>query len=144
MDNWVTTFDALAASGVIDFDAPAFLMDKKSRYIGHPNLEKLPLDDSNYYPHGVKLKDVPDKDILDISQSNKLIENPTWKKILFGAIAIAGTILGAFALHKAPAKIRTYKISKLRTLAKTKNYFSNVWQKLKQPFNWIKTKFKKT
>ena len=41
--NWVNALDACAAAGVIDYDAPSFILGKQPRYAGHPEFEKLPL-----------------------------------------------------------------------------------------------------
>ena len=41
--NWVNVLDNLAAGGVIDFGAPAYLLDQPARYVGHPKFADLPL-----------------------------------------------------------------------------------------------------
>jgi len=98
--NWVTHLDALAAGGVIDFDAPAFLLDQNPRYIGHPDMERLPMQTPMYLPEGIKLKDVPDTDILEKSENKNLVNNPTWKKVLFGGLLTLGGLFGGFKLFK--------------------------------------------
>ena len=39
--NWVNVLDNLAAGGVIDFDAPAYLLDQPARYVGHPKFAEV-------------------------------------------------------------------------------------------------------
>ena len=85
--NWIGALDGLAAGGVIDFDAPAFILDQKPRYMGHPQFERLPLE-PDLLPPGVKLKDVPQFD--EFSKDDKLVQNPRWKKWLFGGLLVSG------------------------------------------------------
>jgi len=99
--NWIIPLDALAAGGVIDFDAPAFLLDQKPRYVGHPEMERLPMTISPVLPEGIKLKDVPQTDILEKSEDKNLIGNPSWKKVLFGILAATGVIFGGYKIMKA-------------------------------------------
>lgn len=90
--NWVMALDNLAAGGVIDFDAAAFLLDKPARFVGHPSMESLPLGNFEYLPKGTKLKDVPKIDVYQHPEDGDFIHNPAWKKVL------TGTILGTAAL----------------------------------------------
>jgi len=148
--NWVSALDMLAAGGVIDFDAPAYLLDQKPRYVGHPDLERLPLENPIYLPQGTKLKNVPDKDLFDKSKDGNLIHNPKWKKFMFGAVALGG-IISAFIFLKNPlSAIKSFKLPKL-SLPKlnfpkftgVKNFASKIWNGIKVPFNWIASKIKK-
>ncbi len=84
--NWIGAMDALAANGVIDFDAPAFILDKSPRYIGHPSLERLPLEPT-YLPPGIKMKDVAQSD--EFGNDKNLVKNPGWKKWLVGGTIVA-------------------------------------------------------
>ena len=97
-ENWVMALDNLAACGAIDFDAPAFLLGQKPRYVGHPSLGELPMQNPMYFPEGIKMKDVPQKDIYEQSESKDFVHNPTWKKILCAGVVVAGLILAAGAL----------------------------------------------
>lgn len=99
--NWVNALDACAAAGVIDYDAPAFISGKTPRYIGHPEFEKLPLKNDFLLPKGIKMKDIPSFDTYTNTEDKSMVNNPTWKKVLFGIIAIGAVIAGALAIRKA-------------------------------------------
>ena len=112
--SWILPLDALAAGGVIDFDAPAFLLDQNPRYVGHPDMERLPMTISPLLPEGIKLKDVPQFDTLEKSQDNNLVSNPTWKKVLFGLLIAGGAIFGGYKILKAKGtKIPEFKMPKI-------------------------------
>lgn len=70
--NWVSNLDMLAAGGVVDFDAAAYLLDQPARYVGNPQIEGLPLENPSLLPQGVKLKDVPQMDEYSGSNKNRL------------------------------------------------------------------------
>ena len=115
--NWVSNLDMLAAGGVVDFDAAAYLLDQPARYVGNPQIEGLPLENPSLLPQGVKLKDVPQMD--EYSGSNKKPSASTsWKKWAFGGLVTTLIGAGAFALFTAL------------------NY-------IKKPFTWIASKIKK-
>ena len=70
-----------------------------------------------------------------VPQNDNLIENPAWKKWLFGVgatVAVGGSILAAL-ISKGKIKIP----------ARIKNLGSTVWNAIKTPFTWIASKFKK-
>ena len=151
MSNWAMALDSLAASGVIDFDAPAFILGQPPRYAGHPNLDRLPLEDPAYMPHGVKMKNAPSTDSYDGNKN--LVQNPTWKKLLFGGVAIGGALLvGASILAtmgkiKLPSSIKLPKIKMPKLFSKITNkiskFVSKIMNLIKKPFPWIKGKFPK-
>lgn len=95
MQSWSMALDNLAAGGVIDFDAPSFILGQKPRYVGHPEMEQLPTALPDLLPPGVKLKDIPRKDSFDSSDP---IKTPKWKKWLFGGLLAVGVAF--FALKK--------------------------------------------
>lgn len=116
--NWVGALDNLAAGGVIDFDAPAFILDKQPRYIGNPRLDRLPLE-SEVLPPGIQMKKLPEID--EFSKDEGYIQNPAWKKWAFGGLVL--TVIGGitaailtkgkgFKMHKLFSKIRNTKIAK--------------------------------
>ena len=152
MSNWVTSLDNLAASGVIDFDAPAFLLGQTPRYVGSPDLDRLPLSNPAYQPHGVKMKNTPNVDSYDNSDDKNLVQNPTWKKLLFGGVAIGGALLIAASMLSArgklklPSKIKLLKI-KLPKLSgfttKVKNFGQKILSYIKKPFSWVKGKIRR-
>ena len=78
--NWVSNLDMLAAGGVIDFDAAAYLLDQPARFVGNPRLENLPLENPSLLPEGTKLKDLPKTDEFNNS-GKKVTENPSWEKM---------------------------------------------------------------
>ena len=148
MSNWVTSLDNLAASGVIDFDAPAFLLGQNPRYVGNPDLGRLPLDDPAYQAHGVTMKNTPNADSFDNSDGKNLVQNPTWKKLLFAAVAIGGTALvaasiisGKGKLNKLLKKIKLPKFSGFTT--KIKNFGQKILNYIKKPISWVKGKIRK-
>lgn len=150
MSNWVMSLDNLASSGVIDFDAPAFLLGQNPRYIGNPNLDSLPLENPAYQPHGVKMKDVPPIDSYDKHSDNKdLVHNPAWKKWLFAGVAIVGSALLAATLLAKKGKINLpkFKMPNIKmpnwTNIKTKaaNLGQKVFSYIKKPFTYLKSKF---
>lgn len=154
--NWVNSLDMLAAGGVIDFDAPAYLLDQSPRYVGNPKVESLPLENPSLLPDGVKLKDVPSID--EYNGKGNVVDNPTWKKVLFGALVIGGVALGLgmlmkhgkikmpafFSKMKKPAFLSKIKMPDMSKFGTTmKNFGKKILNFIKKPFVWIKTKFKK-
>lgn len=154
--NWVNALDNLAAGGVIDFDAPAYLLDKPARYVGHPKFSELPMTEISLLPDGVKLKDLPNVDEFNNSNKN-LVVNPSWKKRVFGVLAAAGAITLAvlgfkkFGLGKLFGKAKkvpkpTPKPSGKKAkgfVSVLKNFGKKVWNFIKAPFVWVAGKFKK-
>ena len=164
--SWVAAMDSLAAGGVINFDAPAYILGTNPRYVGNPSLENLPLEDPQYF-RGIKLKNVP-----DVDQFNNSGELPGQKKktnvrnwILGGIGAIALITVGTL-LYKGKIKIpeswknkfklpenwkikpikewEIFKNIKMPDFSKMKKniseFFSGMWKKIQTPFNWIKGK----
>lgn len=103
--NWVNALDACAAAGIIDYDAPAFLTGTKPRYAGHPELEKLPIKNDFLLLPGIKMNGIPAFDTYTNSEDKPMINNPTWKKILFGVIAAAGAVTAAIAIKTGKLKL---------------------------------------
>jgi hypothetical protein len=135
--NWVNALDNCAAGGVLDFDAAAWLIDQPERFVGNPKMEGLPpIQQPLLLPPGIKMQGQLNEDQFD-SKSN-LVQNPLWKKILFGALAIGGTIAGIIALVKFGRGGKTTG-SFGETL---KNLGESTWNIIKTPFTWIANKFK--
>ncbi len=146
--NWVSNLDMLAAGGVIDFDAAAYLLDQPSRFVGNPSLENLPLENPSLLPQGTKLKDLPQTDEFNRS-SKQPTDTPAWKKWTFGAIITGLLAAGVFALTKGKikmpkvfSKIKLPGMSKIATTLK--NFGTKTLGYIKKPFVWIANKFKKT
>lgn len=113
--NWIPAADMLASEGIIDFDAAAYLTGSRPRYAGSP---QFPLTDMpNLNLSG------PKSDVYD-TKNNSIIKNPNWKKWLFAAIAIGGTVCGLGALMKNPSKAVS------TAAASSKGFFSSCWTKL--------------
>lgn len=133
--NWGYSLDSLAAGGVIDFDATAYILDKPARFVGNPKFEDLPMTDLSLLPEGVKLKDLPE---VDNYNNKSLVHNPDWKKWTFGALAAAGIGGALYALTKGKLKIPKLNMQGIKNLATT------TWNYIKKPFVWIANKLKKT
>lgn len=118
--NWVMALDNLAAGGVIDFDAAAFLLDKPARFVGHPAPESLPLGNINYLPKGTKLKDVPQIDSFHKDKQDiDYFHNPTWKKVVVGTIVGAGVLGIGLAVLSKFVKL-PFKMPKILSMPKIK------------------------
>lgn len=151
-ENWVSNLDMLAAGGVIDFDAPAYLLDQPARYVGNPMVEGLPMENPSLLPEGVKLKDVPKMDEYN-GKTGNVVENPKWKKAVFGilaALGIGGAVLGVLAsrgkfkfpkIGSSKIKIPKFKMPKFSGL---KNAGTTVLNYIKKPFKYIAGKFTRT
>jgi len=104
--SWINDLDALASAGVIGFDAPAFIKGTPPRYYGHPDLATIP----DTLP---QIQQQPPKDNFN----GKTVNNPPWKKWLFGTLTAAGLIFGA-------SKLKFVK--KLKITGFFKNFFEKV------------------
>lgn len=141
--NWVSDLDMLASSGVINFDAPAYLLDQPARYVGNPNFESLPMTNPSLLPEGTKMKDQPKSDGFNNADKN-LIQNPSWKKWTFGAIAAAAVAGGIYAVSKGKIKIPNFKnFSMAKAGTAIKNFGTKAIDYIKKPFIWIANKCKK-
>ncbi len=130
--NWIGAMDGLAAGGVIDFDAAAFLLDQKPRYIGNPQLERLPLE-PDLLPPGVKLKDIPKFD--EFSKEDNIVQNPAWKKWLFGGLVFSAlTGIGiaiatkgkGIKLSEIGQKIKNFDWKALKNKIKIPDFIKNL------------------
>ena len=118
---WANNLDLLAQSGVLDFDAPAYVLGQPPRYIGNPG-PVAPLVDN---PPRVPGFEQPKIDEFKPSQDkNNIVKTPAWKKWFFGIIA-TGTLI--FAGYKCKSKLIPFvkDIPK-----KVSNFFSDGWKKL--------------
>ena len=127
--SWINDLDALASAGVIDFDAPAYIMGTRPRYYGNPALETIPdtLPQMNNQPKTDEFKKKKTK-----------TGNPAWKKWLFGLMATAGIIFGASKLKfvkNLAGKITWANIKALPQIA---------WDGIKAGWKSLTGLFKKT
>lgn len=148
--DWVPAFDNLAASGIIDFDAPAYLLGQPARYVGHPNVQDVAMAPA-LLPNGTKMKSGLVNDEFNGSEKN-LVQNPKWKKWLFGGTLGAAAIGFAYGLLAKKFKLPKIDLSKFASKFKIENFklpkFKNFkWPSLKDKFTnfkWgsLKDKFK--
>lgn len=143
--DWILAMDSLASGGVIDFDAPAYLLDQPARYVGHPPLEKLP-NEISLLPEGTKMKEQPKQDGFHHPDEG-MVQTPAWKKWTFGALltTIVGGTIGAILFKKGKIKLpKNIKMPDMTKLKNTmKNFAQTTWTYIKKPFVWIGSKFKK-
>lgn len=96
--NWANNLDMLAQNGVLDFDAASFVTGQAPRYVGAPSAPPSPylgpplpaapaLKQPQVDEFHQKKSKIPSKQ----EQDRDLVKNPTWKKWVFGALAI-GTL----------------------------------------------------
>ena len=137
--DWVYPLDALAAGGVIDFDAAAFILDKPPRYIGNPRFEDITnMDNSSLLPEGTKIKEQPKIDEFQ-DDSKDIVKNPSWKKWVVGG-AIGAVLIGS-VLALVTKKFKLPDLSKIK--GSVKNIGAAAWKYIKMPFTYIAGKFKK-
>ena len=130
--SYIHDLDALAAANVIEFDAPSYIRGTSPRYVGNPPLEMIP-------DQLAPIKEQPKRDEFVKQDPHN---NPTWKKVLFGAVAI-GVVVGSVILGKNIAKNAKLKkrmrvngkliLRRIRRIpTKIKNGAIKLW-------NWIKS-----
>lgn len=129
--NWAYNLDTLAQNGILDFDAPSYIMEKSPRYVGKPTSETSPFQGP--------LPNVPGLNALEsdeyVNKKDGQFKNPSWKKWLFGSLALGGIVLGGYKFRakwmpwvksrwaKLSAKCSSIKISSIGTSIK------NGWNK---------------
>lgn len=147
--NWAYNLDLLAQNGVIDFDAPSFVMNQNPRYIGRPSYPPSPYAGTippapalnqpkvdEFKPqktHTVQNTKDPDKFKPEKQQipekeekNNDIIKNPSWKKWTFGILAIGGLVLAGFKFKSIMNWI--------------KNKFSNTGSSISKKLKWSNIK----
>jgi len=87
--NWANDLDMLAQNGVLDFDAPSYVMGQKPRYVGNPAHP----DPFNGQPPSVPKLEQPKIDEFKPEKEN-IVKTSSWKKWAFGAIALGAVIFG--------------------------------------------------
>ena len=133
--SWINDLDACASAGVISFDAPAYIKGVPPRYVGNPDITYLP----DYLPAAPK----PAKD--EFTRSTDPHNNPTWKKVLLGAI-LAGTgiaaVIGGKKLFKNPKLGKRIKVHSKLALRWIKNIPTKI--KNTQIMTKLKNVFRRT
>lgn len=153
--NWASGLDMLAQNGVLDFDAPAFIMDQAPRYIGSPSGPvspyiggPLPNAPALTQPKVDEFKQ--EKTKLPPSNNNKdtnFVKNPSWKKILFGALALTAAGFGIYKFKSVKNYFKTgfnnltnkFSFKSIKTFVSNKakavgKFFKNCWTKIKNVF----------
>jgi len=130
--NWTSAVDMCAASGILDYDAAADILGQKPRFVGNPILADLPKVDPKYLPADTKIKTSPDRDIFGnpVEDDGNFVQNPTWKKVLTGALVTGGVGAGIAALFFSKGKFKMPDLSKLKF---PKIDFSAIKSKIKLP-----------
>lgn len=130
---WSDNLDILAMNGVLDFDAPSYITNQPPRYIG--SLSNQPSPFNGPVPSAPNLSQ-PKVDEFQYDKGDKknLHSTPTWKKVLFGTLAIGALAFGGWkfkskwlpALKKLPSKLKFDKVS---------DFFKNSWHKFTNIFH---------
>ena len=112
--SWINDLDACASAGIISFDAPAYIKGAQPRYWGNPDFAHLPEE-------LVPIKQQPTKDEFKASDSHN---NPTWKKVLLGAVIVGAgiaAVVGGKNLLKNPKIAKKLKVHSKLALRWIKN-----------------------
>ena len=124
-------YDRLAANGIIDFDADAYIRGTTPRYVGDPDgyvglpFDKpLPAMNQPRAPYqatdsSIKMHSQPNKDAF-INHSEKEPTHLSWKEALFGTILAAVGIFGGVKLARAIKNRRIAKAAKAAAATTTK------------------------
>lgn len=95
--NWANNLDMLAQNGVLEFDAPAFIMEQNPRYVGRPSYPPSPF--AGPVPNAPALNQPKVDEFHQNEEQNKnLVKNPSWKKILFTTLAVGAIVFGGWKL----------------------------------------------
>ncbi len=131
--NWVNSLDMLAKEGVLNYDAPAFVLGQPPRYTGSPSIT-TPVQPIADMP--VMNKSQPQTDKFTPSNDKNYVKNPAWKKILFAAIAIAGIVLCRNKIANVFKKAKTSNLKKYLSSKcdKVIEFFKNIWTKIVNVF----------
>jgi hypothetical protein len=105
---WVNALDACAAAGIINYDAPADILGQKPRYVGSPNANEIP---TKILTDNIKIKTSPATDEFQ-TQDENLVQNPKWKKVLFGVLALGGILATTLTILVKKGKIKLPKFGK--------------------------------
>ncbi len=136
---WAHDLDMLAQAGVLNFDAPSYIMGQPARYVGNPTMQNPFSQD--YQP---KLKDQPQIDELQKQGTDKnVVDTPIWKKVLFGTLAVAGLIFVGYKCKGGFKKawdsvVNFFKGGSSSATTGKKGFWKNVGDKIQK--GWDATK----
>ncbi len=133
--NWAYNLDMLAQNGVLDFDAPSFVMGQAPRYVGRPSLPPspyatgIPPAPALNQPEIDEFKPQKQKAPKREQNDDSIIHNPSWKKWAFGALAIGGLVLLGFKYKAIWNWVRNgwSKLSSNLKWSNVKTFCSNKW-----------------
>lgn len=133
--NWINALDFCAMGGVLDYDAAADLLDQPQRFVGHPKICDIPaIEQPLLLPPNTKLKGQLTKDSY-----GSIVENPSWKKWLMGGILVVGP-LALFLTHGKWGSSISARMNKSGIMNSIKNFGKTIWNGIKKPFKYIKSK----
>ena len=115
--SWSYAIDMSAASGLLDYDAAASITGQKARFVGNPKMSDLD-DKPLYLPKKLNFNATsPEADEFQKESDEKgnYINNPTWKKVLTGAVIVGSIGAGIAALVMGKGKIKMPDFSKLKS-----------------------------
>lgn len=102
--NWAYNLDLLAQNGVLDFDAPSYVMNQNPRYVGSPLTPPSPYIGQLPPAPNLNQPEIDEFRIEDTKTPEKNdenpVKNPLWKKLLFGTIAAGALIFGGVKISK--------------------------------------------
>lgn|SRR5574344_584343 len=145
--NWANNLDMLAQSGVLNFDAPAYIMGQSPRYVGNPGMVPpitLPAEES-MLPSSPRIDEFkPNNKKFDSENTN-----PSWKKWLLGIAGVATLAVGGFAAYKLITKgwkglRNAFKSTPKVTPAKSEGFFKSIKTKISNGYNTVKHWFSKS
>ncbi len=108
--DWSYAIDMCAAHGIIDYDAAADIVGQKPRFVGNPKMAEIPPLAPQYLPKDTKMQDPLETDEF-VKPNDNLVQNPKWKQLLMGGIAIAGIGAGIAALIASKGKFKLPKLN---------------------------------
>jgi hypothetical protein len=131
--NWISPLDMCAAGGVLDYDAAADLMDLPQRFVGNPKIGDIPaIDQPLLLPPNTKIQGDLKEDCFGAPSS--LIQNPSWKKWLFGGTVALGVVALLLSKGKAGKATKSAKTVIQDVWTSMKDFGSKVLSCIKKPF----------
>ncbi len=140
--NWANNLDMLAQNGVLDYDAPAFVMGQKPRYVGAPAMPPSPF--AGPVPKAPNLNQPQSDEFNPEKKDNNFVKNPAWKKCAFTFLALGTLALGGWKFKsKLMPSIKSgwtkltgkFKFSSIKQFCTDKakatgKFFKDGWNKL--------------
>lgn len=140
--NWANNLDMLAQNGVLDYDAPAFVMGQKPRYVGAPAMPPSPF--AGPVPKAPNLNQPQSDEFNPEKTDDNFVKNPAWKKCAFTFLALGALALGGWKFKsKLMPSIKSgwtkltgkFKMSSIKQFCTDKakatgKFFKDGWNKL--------------